>query len=356
MRYYDITVTEPNGGAKIKRWTSYDEKNNITIASAQNVELDMPQFLMGDTSGIDNFVRIWGVPLSDIGQASNLTYKNITIKAGYKDGLPLATALNKSGKSGLIAKGYITNSFGNWVGTDMTIDLYVCAGSISGGDEGGFGTPDNPKNIVLPWTKGMSLRDALESCLKTAFPDNQVSISIDDSLIAPEDLQGPYPSLNNLARFVKSKSLSLKNQKGYAGVGIWPDNNGVIHVDDFTNSSGKAVNILFQELIGQPTYGVPSGYCIQFMCPLRSDLAIGTRVKLPKTQVITTPTAQSGLLNSAVNTGDKTSTIISGEFICTSVRHVGNYRQTDGQSWCTIVNAAYALGSGDPTLRGSITS
>jgi hypothetical protein len=64
---------------------------------------------------------------------------------------------------------------------------------------------------------------------------------------------------------------------------------------------------------------------------MRADLKVGSQVSLPKTQVSNTQAAQSSLVNQKV--------AFQGNFQLQSMRHIGNSRQPDGNSWVTVFEA-----------------
>jgi hypothetical protein len=112
VRFYDIQI----GGGK-----SYTSRGN---AHALNVELDI-NIADADTTGGATAV-IWGIALQDINQANDLANKSVTVMGGMQPGLPLATA--QSVNAGVLIKGYIKQSFGNWVGTEMWLTLVMLPG------------------------------------------------------------------------------------------------------------------------------------------------------------------------------------------------------------------------------------
>jgi hypothetical protein len=103
MRYYRIEI---DGGSTV--FTSYENGQNIP--GALQVELDIPVAAMHSPGNAGAFVKIWGVPLSMISQASNLNNKAIKVYGGFQKGLPLANPK----QAGLLVQDYTYQSFGNW--------------------------------------------------------------------------------------------------------------------------------------------------------------------------------------------------------------------------------------------------
>lgn len=332
MRYYDITILDPDDASEIEHWTSYNTETSTSNPYALNIEMDIPLGPMHDPVGKDSYVRIWGVPISKLSQASDYTYKNIVISGGFQNGLPLAN----SDQAGIIAKGMIYNSFGNWVGTDMTLDLYITAGSASSSDDiGGSGTNYTPKNIIFSCSKGDTFSSALENTFDTAFPNYAQDIDLDDTLVASEDINGHYHTLEQLSQYLNKKSKLIKSSEDtYPGVMLWIDLDTVYAHDWVSTDTSSYTQIEFKELIGQPTYGAPYG--IQFMCPMRTDLTIGSVVEMPKTLYTTTSGALSGITSTS---SQRDTSIFSGTFIVKQIRHVGNFRDPSGSAWMTVFDA-----------------
>jgi hypothetical protein len=83
----------------------------------------------------NSFVRLYGVDIEMLKQASNLTNLNIEIYAGFWPGLPLAT--EEAPYAGAIYCGKIWQAFGNWQDEDMTLDMLLSVGNDATGASGG---------------------------------------------------------------------------------------------------------------------------------------------------------------------------------------------------------------------------
>lgn len=308
------------GGAT---YTSY--VNNQTLGAAWNVEFDVPVIGAGTPEG-GAIVRVWGISLAEIGQANDLNRKNITVEAGMQRGLPLATP----SQSGVIFQGYIFQAFGNWIGTDMTLDLVIFPGSASGTTPGGTGTLANPKNLVLNWQTGTTLATALASTLSTAFPGVPQSINIDPKLVRPNVEAAYFSTLEQLAKYCADISKDIIRTEDYLGVDIALVAGRLI-VSDGTESAGAAEpkQIRIQDLIGQPTWIESPKISIKTV--MRADLGLFDKILLPPTLVQNTPQANSWLVNQR--------TSFKGGFRITSMRHIGNFRQASADSWVTVIEA-----------------
>lgn len=313
MRYYAITITRKDGSV-VNRYTSY--VNGQVDPNALNVELDIyttPQ--SGALPG--SYARVWGVPLEALGGSQDLVDCNVVVEAGMQKGLPLANPA----QAGVIARGSVYQAFGNWQGLDMTLEMYFLPNT---------GKQDTPAYLVLNWAEGQTLESALRSMLSVAFPNYQLKIQIRDTLVQNYAEVHTTPSLSMMAKWVKGKSLALIGGD-YPGVEIVATHNTILIYDDSKPSTAKT--ILFTDIIGQPTWISPP--FIQFKTVMRGDLNVGDTITLPSG--IATVTGQSLIGTTAVPNRDKLN--FQGTYRLQSVRHVGNFRQPDANSWVTIFEA-----------------
>lgn len=346
MRYYKITVTNPANGQVIvppgfqgllggATYTSY--VNNQTLPGAWNVLLDLPIIGAGTSQG-DGLVQIQGISVAEISQANQLGPKatgtamlgmNIKIEGGMQKGLPLANPK----QNGVLFQGSITQAFGNWIGTDMTLDFVVVPGTtISPAVPGGIGTLAHPKNIVLNWIGGQTLASAIQNSLQTAFPGQTISININAGIVRADTQTGFFPTLEQFAQYILQLSKSIIKTPGYAGVTILPpaQNNQITVFDGTTTSSAaNSKNIDYQDLIGQPTW--LAGSQISIKTVMRADLAVGDNIMLPKTLITNTSAASPSLVNQNAT--------FQGGFQIISGRHVGNFRQPSADSWVSVFEA-----------------
>ena len=313
MRYYNIVLGQPSGGAQVLAFTSF--VGGKTVPGALNVEIDIFAAPYARPAG-GSFVRIWGVPIAYISQAKNLIGLDCTVYAGMQKGLPLANPA----QAGIIAQGQVYQAFGNWVGTDMTLDLLL---------QPQVGTLPKPANLSISWTKGMPLAQAIQRSLATAYPGYKLNINISPKLVLAYDEHGFYSGLSELSQWIMQKSQDVVGGTNYPGVSI-SINQKTINVYDGTSQKAPKV-ILFQDLVGQPTWiDAPQ---VQFKTVMRADIPLGGYVTLPKTLATTTP-------GSAIGTPPRNAATFQGSFLVTLVRHVGNFRQPTGDAWVSIFNAA----------------
>lgn len=309
MRFYEIQITAAPGGSSAT-FSSYPK--GVNDPNALNIEMDIPVAAFATPLG-GAYVRIWGVSLQQISQASNFNGASIKVYGGMKAGFPLANPA----QSGLLVQGTVWQAFGNWVGTSMSLDLIIVA-------DGG-GAPDEIKNIVWNWAKGTPMDQAIASTLKTAAPDVDQTINISSDLVLTEDDAGQYDSFSAFAQHVKATSQKIIGGT-YAGVDILLSEKTFTIYDGTVKPDPKQIE--FNDLIGQPTWIEPN--TIQLNCVMRADVKVGSLIKMPVTRVTETQAALSRFRDTSV---------FQGSFFVGLIRHVGNFRQPDATSWITTIEA-----------------
>ena len=338
MRYYSIRIADPvsdkvwspPGFGSLLGNASYTSYvNGSTLPGAWDVEVDLPVIDAATPQGWGT-VRVWGVSVQEINQANNLAGKNITVSGGMKAGLPLA----KPQQSGPLSSGTIFQSFGNWIGVDMTLDLVIMPGTSSATQIGSTGTLAVPKNITLEWQGGQTMAAALQTCLSRAFPNYKLNIKLDSRLVRPAGSADKHavPTIQELAQYCRQTSFDIIKDQNYAGVSILPANsNNTIYVyDGSTPPSGAATQIAFEDMIGQPTW-LDAG-TISMKTVMRADLAVRQQVTLPPALITNSQLSNSSLIN--------LNATFQGGFSVISLRHVGRYRQPTADAWVTVVELA----------------
>jgi hypothetical protein len=321
VRYYDIQIFQPNSKTIFKEYTSYPKVGtaNVVDPGALNVVLDayVQPFAVPSQLAV---VQVWGIPIADLASASNFTGCTINVYAGFQKGLPL----NNPAQAGLILTGTVYQSFGNWQGTDMTLDFVVVTnGAIA----------EQNSNIVLNWTAGTTLATALKTTLTAAFPTMKQNINVNPNLVLAHDEVGFYPSLPSFCQALKPLTQQAIGGTTYPGVDIVLTPSGITVFDGST--AATPIQIAFQDLIGQATWIQPN--TMQFVCPMRADLQVGDYIKMPQGllgvpgAVVTTTASQPQA---------RQKSIFNGSFFINSVHHMGNYRQPDGLSWVTVFEAS----------------
>lgn len=350
MRYYDLTISDASGavyqpspdGLGFKKSSA---QGGVTFAShrtlagrlqanpgALQLEFDIPAAPANLAQGAAKIV-VHGVGLGMIGQASDLNGKNFLLKAGMKPGLPLATAAAPF--AGPILQGQIFQAFGNWQGTNQTLELVV----------NGIATqPDLSPVPSMTWGANQTLASALYQTLIQAFGKLGMKVSVNISqIVQPVDGSHAWANLQQLADYVFQKSVELgaptysTADLEYSGVQIkWVGN--TIYAYDNQAPPSAPVQLAFTDLIGQPTWIGPA--TVNFKTVLRSDLALGSYMKFP-TKGIVAPyvlTTQAAAYQNTPAT-DKTRSVFQNQFWITRVQHFGSFRQPQADAWCTSIDA-----------------
>ena len=319
-RYYEISLSPPGGGAPTKVWTSYPNGQNDP--GALNVEIDVLASYFGIPAGDvgSSTITIEGVSLVDLQQPRNFAYQTITVKAGMKKGLPLA----QPEQAGLILQGEVWESFANWVGTEMNLSFVIVPG--------GF-TVSRPGNIVLDWKQGQSLSKALTTTFSIAYPNYAIDNSIGGQYVTDHDILAYYPTIQALAKFVKSRTKTPT----FSGVDIGKLNGNTIVMSDGTKPA-PPVQLNFIDFVGQPKWvGVDT---MQFVTVMRHDIQVNSIVQMPKGLQDAPGIVQTGAASYPSQLHYKTS--FQGPFLIQAVRHIGNFRDPNGQSWISVFQATVA--------------
>jgi hypothetical protein len=318
VRYYDIKITNPSDGKELLHYTSHPRGINAPPdPGALQVEIDALELMQGQASA-GSLIRIWGVPFSTISSGSDFNNKNCVIRGGMGKGLPLSNPA----QAGRIGAGQIVQAFGNWVGTQITLDLLIQPGLVK------EDAPPGPRNFTVQWPSPQPMKTMIDTTLKAAYPELKRDIKISDDLKLSNDETGWLSTLPQFAQYSKNLSRKIKGAKDYTGVEM-VIRGDTIHVMDGT-SPGTPKNILPLDLIGQPTWIGPN--VVQATLVMRGDVKAGNYIKLPDGLITT---RQSSWSSFALL---KAKTAFQGVYYVQQVRHVGNFRQPDGRAWTTIVD------------------
>jgi hypothetical protein len=326
MRFYSITLTPPGGTTPTRTWTSFP--NGQFDPGALNVVFDLVVALYATPVGGQS-ISIDGISINDLMQPQQFAPQivngqrqpgmTLELKGGMGAGLPLANPAQQ----GTLLKGEVWQSFGNWEGTEMSLDLVI--------NPGGFDS-DNPGNFVLNWQANQPLGPALQNCLAVAYPNTPISVNISDQLVQSANDPHMCGTLEELAQHVQEITNGQFLGPTYPGVQIAMQG-GAISVFDNTWQP-PIVQLNFSDLVGQPTWVEVN--TLQVKLVMRGDLRIGGVVKMPTGlsgqagQVLTSGNSQPSSMNYL--------TTFSGAFQVIEMRHTGELRAADGRSWVTVIN------------------
>lgn len=314
MRYYNIIISNPETQAVIRQYSSLTAQGDYS-PSCLRVQMDIPANNFSAPAGAA-MVKIYGVSFADINQTTDLNGATITVYGGMSEGLPLANAQ----QNGMISTGTIFQGFGNWQGNEITLDLIFY---------GLTGTVNKPVNLNLTWRKGTKMQTMIEQALQQAYPlSKKATGTISSSLTAPQDIPFSYSDLPTFANRVFDVSRTIIPSSTYKGVQIAPVAGGFYLYDGTAQRDAKQIN--FTDLIGNGTWSAPG--LINFKTVMRADLAVGDIVRMPQgVNLLNVP-------NSFTQFRNKSS--FQNTFQIYSLRHVGDSRQPNADSWCTVIEAS----------------
>jgi hypothetical protein len=342
MRFYSLNLTDASGASFVVSNQGFTRGAGPTFYSlyqrpfssqllpdpgALDIEFDIPVSQLGKPQGTFR-IKVRGVGLQCLGQASNLAGAGFMLKAGMSAGLPLANPA----QAGVIARGIVLQSWGNWEGTNMSLDMLVVPG-VPGS------TTDNvfERNLSFFWPAGSSLYDAIDAALQAALPEFRRQIFIDPNLTLPNDECGWYATPTAWASYLLGVTQPLgKKLLGFSYPGVEIVVTGdVIYV--FDGTAGGPASILtqleFTDLIGQPTW--ISATAVSFSTVLRADIGVGNKIRFPEGIVppyaLTSPAAAvpGGMVPA------RSKSIFQGDFLVREVHHFGHFREPSGDSWAT---------------------
>lgn len=297
--------------------------NGQNNPGALNIEFDLPISAQNAPQG-NVGITVWGVGLGMIGQAANLNGANFTLTAGMKPGLPLATAA--APQAGIVCAGTVFSSYGNWQGTDQSLTIIGQAGA-QGLDQ----------NVSFNWIAGQTLASAIAATLSQAFPGYKQVINI-APLFLPSTEPGLYGTIWQWAGYLNDITKRYGTPiygPNYPGVMI-SVTGSTIYAYDFTVAQTPK-QIAFQDLIGQPTWIKP--LTVTFKTVMRSDIGMTDTIQFPQgvqaPYALTTPASVLG-----PNSPASSKSIFQGKFFISGIHHYANFRQADGDSWCSVFEAS----------------
>jgi hypothetical protein len=314
VRYYTIKIFEPEAAPNATPIKVYSSKiGNRLVPNALDIEMDVPVTFFAEPMG-GAYVRVWGVDIETLVQASNFNGKSIEVYGGMEKGLPLANPR----QNGLLAAGTIQQAFGNWIGTDMTLDLVFTAGNVQSGEV---------INATINWRAGTLLSEAIDVTLRTAFPTYQREINISPNLKFQSDQPGFYGTMLQFAKYVNEASLGILRTRDYRGVHILLKGKKFIVTDGTTRTTVREIK--YTDLVGQITW--LSSAKVSITTVMRADLQSGDFVRLPPGLTITTPQSFSQA---------RVREAFKGVFQLTAGRHTGRFRMNSATSWVSVFEAA----------------
>lgn len=310
MRYYRVEI----GGDTPAVYTSW--VNGVNDPGALTFECDIQLFRQASPGG-NSWVRLWGVSQETRSQARDFNGAPIKVYVGMSKGLPLANP----NQQGLVFEGQIQQGYGNWMGTQQSIDL-ICIPFIYDDPT----TLSPTKNIVFTGKAGQAMGDVIKTTLEIAFPSRTVTVNVSGDVILQTDQPAYFSNMLQFAQFVRSLSQAIKGGT-YTGIEITFRENSIVVYDGTEITTPKDISYL--DLMGQPTWFAPAQ--IQVSTVMRGDLAVGEFIRLPQT---------SGIIQPGSFSQFRDKSIFQGVFRIDDIRHVGNSRNPEGTAWITTLQCA----------------
>ena len=311
MRRYKLVLAD-SAGNKLTL-SSYSDSTKKNDPGALNIEFDVPLSTAAEASS-KAFVRVWGIGINTMAQANRFNNGTIQLYIGMApNGLPLS---DPSGY-GMAFTGKIFQCFSNWQDINQTLDIvaYPDMGSV-----------DIVKNLVFTWNAGTSINQAIANTLNTAFPGYPVTFRINNNIVTTHTINGYYQTLQQWCDYIKSKTSALIGGS-YLGVDIVLADGAFFVSDATVQASPKVLKVT--EFIGQPTF---IGYNqINVRTVARTDIRVGSYIKMPTVPNVTTTQQSYSQFKSTIG--------IQGTYYVTAVRHLGNFRQADANSWVSSIDA-----------------
>lgn len=346
MRFYKVEFTNTKGqpinfpslaGAGMPAGTITSALPDGTInPGALNIEMDLAVYAqqVGDTS---SYVRFWGLSLAELGSAFNLNGQNIKVFGGMSKGYPLANPAQQ----GLLVQGTILQAFGNWIGTDMTLDVYLGPPT---------GTVDAPANYTFTWANGEPLSAMIARTLNVIAPGIKQNINISANRVANADKPGIYATLTQFAQMINQMTVGTLGAND-PGVTISTSGSTINVFDQQSASQTGPKKIQFQDLLGQVTWAEPGVITAKLV--MRGDLAQGDVITFPPGLVVATSQNAMPAFGGTGSQHPSNSLTFSGNFQIVQMQHWGNFKQPDAQSWNTTVWAALLPAAASATPTGS---
>ena len=317
------------GGKKLTFNTHPNGVHSAPDPGALHTIIDVPVTTFEQPNGT-TYVEVRGIDIATISQASNLQGYTIKVYGGMGVGYPLA----KPAQSGLLLTGVVYQAYGNWVGTEMSLNLLVQPFNEAI-------TTDDPPKFVWHWAQGQDIKDAINKCLTDAMPGYTCEFNLSSTMTGTHDDLGYYSDFASIADIIMNASLSVNKTSGYNGIRFFVVGKKFYVFDNSTGSTAKKIE--FTDLIGQPTWlGPVQNPRIMLQTVMRADIAINDVITMPLfNQTGSHTLAGYGTIapsSTEIQTG-KGRSLFQGNFQVLSIRHIGDSRNPDGTAWVTVIEA-----------------
>jgi hypothetical protein len=189
-----------------------------------------------------------------------------------------------------------------------------------------------PLNIIHNMMPNMPMSQSIQETLSKAFPAANINVLISQALKLGYQDAGIYQSVEQFAHYINNASQSIMGTNRYFGVHM-SSFSRTVNVWDGTYPVSDS-DISYLDLIGQPTWLTFNTISVKVV--LRGGLHIGGTVTLPQT-LVGFNGADSVLPAGAPD--QRTHVTLPGSYLILKVMHIGDFRNPDGASWSTNIEA-----------------
>jgi hypothetical protein len=227
----------------------------------------------------------------------------------------------------------------------LSSGLSGAGGALSSLLGGGFPGLTKPLNIIHNMMENMPLSSAIQQTLSTAFPQLKMKINISPQLKLNYQDAGVYQNLEQYAGYILNLSRSIMGAKNYLGVHMSVDN-GVMNIWDGTGFSASD-NLSAIDLIGQPTWVDVN--TVEIKVVMRGHLALNDKLIIP-TGTLINFAGPAGIVSQSSQ--QRSNITFEGMYISiTKITHIGDFRNPDGNYWCTVIRGLASNPPAVPTFN-----
>jgi hypothetical protein len=201
---------------------------------------------------------------------------------------------------------------------------------------GGFPGLTNPLNLSWNLQPNQPFQSAISETLSRALPGVPLRIAVSPNLKLAYQDAAMYQNLEQFIGHLRDLSQSVlgavQGKQNYPGIRASSDGRS-LDVWDATSQFGS-IYIDPLDLIGQPTW--VNRLQIQIKIVMRGEIRPNDTVVLPDTLATV---EQGAIWPGTATTPQRRNLSLSGSFTVVTVRHIGDFRNPDGNNWCTLIDA-----------------
>lgn len=329
MRWYEISIND--GEIKL-----YKNKSN---PNGPAIQFSIQQYDAG--SAINQEVTIYNLPLYLFGQYQNLYNMKFELQAGMQE-TPITRKLGINTETGqMISVGYISAIIPDWNGNDTQFTFILQSSPIHGYDESGnLDLESTPGGYQFNIEEGSNPIPQIKAALDKITNSKSPLVNRVTSITLSSPCYSPVFTVPDLCRVLQTMGMNLyQSSEGYI-------------LDTITSITyGKIVLLKSTDFISQPSALNLS--TISCTLILRGDIKVLDVFQLPQDIFIgisslTTSGARdyrSSNDTKLKKTINNTWLFFSGYYQVTKIWHIGDSRNTNPQSWSTVIEAVKYTGT-----------